>query len=242
MTNREFERLLELALQRAAEEECSNLPSEQVLRKTFPDTSALDKKILSLSPYSPARPKPVLSSKRSSTKPKRVPFYKRMSHTVAMTAVSFTLLFGLLMTNAEARNFFTNLVLSWYEDHNLYTYRSEDIGSLRTDWKVEYLSEGFTLVFKDSTDHEWVSEYKGPNGALLNISISNQSDNRYKDNRYYTVEPMTVRGEIADVYHSLDGRSPNIIVLQSKKQQVFFNVIGDLPMEELVLILEHITP
>ncbi len=231
MTNREFENLLSEALLHEAQDYCASLPTDQDLHKQFPDTAFMD-----------AALERRLAGDSAKPVPKRRTFWRQVGHTAAMLLLGFGLLFGLLMTNTQARAFVYNLVMSWYEDHVEYSLQEETNGALFGEWEIGYIPEGFESVSERQNDNEWSISYEGEGSAILDIFISTGIGRLYLDNEHYDMSRLPLRDGIADIYRATDLNFSNMIVFYDEIKNIMFHLTGDVSIDELILVLENIQP
>lgn len=231
MDEKEFERLLTQALIRSAEKSWLEQPSEQDLLQELPDLSVLDERIRQVK----GRQEPVVM-------PKRAPRLRRVLRYAAMIFLTCTVLFGVLMMHPQAREYVFNFVVDWYEDHIEYSFLENEGNVIPTDWELAYIPEGFVQFYEERTEKYCYFMYENAEGALLDISIMSESGRQYNDNEHYNITRIIYRDGVADVYEATESRSPNMIVWYREELGALVTALGDVPMEELFLVLDHMTP
>ena len=231
MTHTEFEGLLIQALIRSTRETWIERATEEVLQERFPDTKPLDEAISRIR----AAQAPVVVTIPPS-------LYRRILHTAAMVILSMSILFGALMLHPEARQAIINLVVTWYEDHIKYSFRDKDAAALPQKWEFGYIPEGFTLLSEERLDDFCMFIYERSDGVLLKIIITNESRGGYLDNEHYDIKKISFRNGVADLYQSQDNMFPNKIVWHREDLRVLTAINGMISLDELLLILENMTP
>jgi hypothetical protein len=231
MTHTEFEGILTQALIRSTRETWIERASEEALRTRFPDTKPLDEAIRRI---------------RAAQAPAAVTvppsLYRRIRNAAAMVILSMSILFGALMLHPEARQTIINLVVTWYEDHIKYSFRDKDAAVLPQDWEFGYIPDGFTLLSEERLDDFCMFIYERSDGVLLNIIITNESRGGYLDNEHYDIERISFKNGVADLYQSRDSVFPNKIVWYREDLRVLTAINGMISLDELLLILENMTP
>lgn len=230
MTDHEFEGMLRHALLRSCKQTWLDHPSNETLQDKFPDTNALDERV-----------EQSLKDMAAPVKTLKPPLHKRVMRYAAMFFLPVSILFGALMLHSDARAYIINLVTTWYEDHVKYSFYEESHGTIPTDWDFAYIPTGFTLFSEDRTDTYCTYQFEGVDGELLDISISSESGISYTDNENFTIERKFVNGREIDIYTATNHTS-NMIACHRKDLGVLVTILGDVPTEELILVLESMTP
>lgn len=231
MRDYEFEQLVTEALILLAQQTVDAIPPDDQLDEMFPDTSALDERI-----------RQIKNRVGERAAPKKVPLRKRMARYAAMFFLTLSLLLGAAMLHPDARAYIVNLVVTWYEDHVRYSFREDNAAEIPADWVFGYIPEGFVLTFEEDRGTDQVFCFENDDGALLDISISNESSTYYMDNEHFTITHIVLRGTMADVYEGTNDESPNMIVWHREDMKVMVSIFGDMPIEKIILIAEGMSP
>ena len=232
MSEHEFEQLLSEALIQSCQETWIDHPSEDELNQELLDTGTLDERVK----------RSLAALKAAPVKLPSQSVYKRMGRYAAMFFLSISILFGAVMLNPEARAYIINLVTTWYEDYDAYSfYEESDIG-IAGNWEFAYIPDGFQLYYEHEGDTYCTYKYEHTSGALLDITITNESGTNNVDHEHYIVESATIRGVHADIYSSQSADWPNMIVWYREDLGALVKISGDIAIEELVLILENMYP
>lgn len=226
MEQAEFERLLTQALIRSATETWITHPSEESLQKIYPNTKTLDERVRQIVTVN----KPAVDN--------RIPLYRRVRQCAAMVFLTMSILFGALMLHPEARQIIINIVVTWYEDHIKYSFQNDDSTAIPQNWDFGYIPKDFTLVFERCEATFCLFQYERPDGAFLEISISNESGVKYTDNEHYEITQDVIRGDAADVYRATGTPFSSMVVWHRDELKAFVTIIGDVPAEELISVLE----
>lgn len=231
MTDQEFEQLLKQALIVSTRRDWIEHPPDETLDLEASNTQELDERIRQI--------KHRLAAKKE---PKRLPLIRKLGRIAAMFLLTISLFFGALMLHPEARAYIVNLVVTWYEDHIKYTFQEDGAAEIPKEWTFGYIPEGFELYFEEDRETNYVFLFENEDGALLSIFISNESGSFYTDNEHFTITRSLIRGSMAEFYEAKDGDPTNMIVWHREDVHAFVELVGDMPIEEIVLVAEGLTP
>lgn len=200
-----FDAALHFALEEGYRQEIAELPSNDELKKLYPDTSKWDEKIL------PAALKALKASPHKKT-------HKRRSMKVLKAVfISVVLLLSIfactMLVSAEARQTLVNTIMGWANDGKGLTIRFIMEGTPRTHlpegYGEHYIPEGFVLddsISVDS-DYDYFHVYNNPEGLdiAIKVHIAENASAVVVDAEYTTYRQITFNdttyylGEFTDV-------------------------------------------
>ena len=220
-----FERLLTAALQRAAELDIEEMPSDEELDK-----------IIQPSPRFERRMRALLRNPRRYVKNQKRPVYLRILRHVAAVVVAVTTLFGATMViSPQARATVIDFARSWYDDRTV--YQVPNVGIVG-EWTFDYIPEGFTLLREMKNELQISRVYQNETDELIRITIS--AGQGVVDNEHSDFYQTIIDGRSADVYVSNTFGYENIIVLHDEPASVFIIIISSLEIEEMLEIAKAV--
>jgi len=162
--------------------------------------------------------------------------YKKIMRVAASFLIAITFLFGVTMAvSPTARAAVVNFVRTWFEDRTIYHVPPQN---LNRDWSFGYIPDGFELVEEINDEHQKIFIWEDEN--LLPIYIIITTGDATIDNEHYNFYTITINGNIADVYESIDDEYPSMIAIHDKQNGVIIILWAYLDVNEVIKIAENI--
>lgn len=199
-----FDAALHFALEEGYRQEIAELPSNDELKKLYPDTSKWDEKIL------PAALKALNASPHKPHKRRSMKVLKAIFISVVLLLSVFACT---MLVSAEARQTLANTIMEWADGGKGLFIRFEMEGTpltrLPEGYGEHYIPEGFVFNADASSDSEvrYFHVYDNPEGLYIAISanIAENASATVVDAEYTTYRQITFNdttyylGEFTDV-------------------------------------------
>ena len=224
---RDFDKLLTAALLQAAElDYCSGIPNDG-------EYSMPSKRFL-------RRIRKVIRNPKAYLRRLNAPIYIRVLKTAAMLLLTMSMLIGIAMLHPTARAKVQDLISIWLPDRTVYRQTHQTGEDVPSEWIIGYIPDGFELDTLDADPLNYYCLYVSESGRILLINILGDSGSLYVDNEHHKIYQIYINDEVADAYEALDELSANQIVWFNNENRVIINIIGDIVIDELILVAESI--
>ena len=225
MTDEQFDILLKQALINSIKREWIDVPIDKENDIRLAETPSLDKKIAKLA-KNPAR----------YMKKYYTPVYKKALRRVAAVILITATLFGSAMLHPVARAWVKEIIITWFSDHNEYSYNEQSGEPLYDNWYLEYVPEGFKLSFEVHDSLKQVIEYHNSKGDMLTIEVGSDTGKPHIDNEYYEYSNVSIGDFSGDVYTSPDSQWSNHLLYFDGNWDVLVHISGDIEIAEIINI------
>jgi hypothetical protein len=220
-----FDKLLTVALYRAAELDYGDIPSDDELDLTIEPSQRFQRKMRDL-----------LRNPNRHIRSQRRPLYLKVMRYAAAIFIAFTLLLGTAMAaSPTVRAAVVNFVRTWFEDRTEYQIPGSE---LHREWAFGYIPDGFELIEEARNELQQFYVYQNTNSTNIFITIS--SGRQSVDNEHSDFYQMTINGNAVDVYESNDPQYHSIIVMHDEMYGVFITLNSEIDISELIKIAENI--
>jgi len=229
MTDEQFDALLKQALITSINRKWVDMPSEEEHNIQNDESRSLDKKIAKLAKN------PTKYIKRYN-----MPVYKKALQRVAAVFLIMATLFGSAMLHPVARAWAKEIIITWFSDHNEYSYNEQSGEHIYGDWQLEYIPKGFELFSEihDALIH--IYEYQNDKGNLLTVEISADTVKPHIDNEHYKYSNVQIRDFIGDLYASTDSQWSNHLLYFDSNRAVLVHISGDIEIDEIINVAKGI--
>lgn len=199
-----FDAALHFALEEGYRQEIAELPSNDELKKLYPDTSKWDEKIL------PAALKILNASPHKTHKRRSMKVLKAVFISVVLLLSIFACT---ILVSAEARQMLVNTIMEWANGGKglviQFVMEGTPLTRLPEGYREHYIPEGFVLddsISVDS-DYDYFHVYNNPEGLdiVIKVHIAENASAAVVDAEYTTYSQITFNnttyylGEFTDV-------------------------------------------
>ena len=229
MTNEQFDVLLKQALITSINRKWVDMPSEEEHDIQNVETYSLDKKIAKLAKN------PTKYIKRY-----YMPVYIKALQRVAVVFLIMATLFGSAMLHPVARAWVKEIIITWFSDHNEYSYNEQSGEHIYGDWNLEYIPDGFELFAEmhDALIH--IYEFQNSKGELLKIEVSMDAGRPHIDNEHYEYSNVQIGDFIGDLYASTESQWSNRLLYFDNNREALVHISGDIEIDEIINIAKGI--
>ena len=225
MTDAEFEVLLAAAVNRAAELDYAEIPSDDEIDKFIQPSAQAQQKM-----------KALLRDPNRYVRSLHRPIYLKAMRFAASFLMTLLVLLGATMAvSPTARAAVVDFVRSWFEDRTVYETPDRD---LHSEWGFGYIPEGFELIDKFQTEVHILYIYQDETASLLTITVSREK--QVVDNEHSEFYQVTINERLSDIYESNDPLYPSMIIIYDESSGLFVTLVSDLDITELIMIAESI--
>jgi hypothetical protein len=220
-----FDKLLTVALYRAAELDYGDIPSDDELDSTIQPSLRFQRKMRNL-----------LRNPNRHIRNQRRPIYMRVMRNAAAVFIVFTVLLGAAMAaSPTVRAAVVSFVRTWFEDRT--EYQSPERG-LSREWTFCYIPSGFELIEEFKNELQQLYVYQNVDSTTLSITIT--SGKLAVDNEHSDFYHVVIDGNTVDVYESNNKEYPSIIVVYNEAYRVFITLVSEIEINELIKVTENI--
>ena len=230
MTDEQFDVLLKEALITSVKRQWIDISLDEESDIQNTASPSLDKKITKLA-KNPAK----------YLKRYYMPVYRKALQRVAVVFLIMATLFGSAMLHPAARAWVKEIIVTWFGDHNEYSYSDQSGKPISGDWDFEYIPEGFELSFEVQDPFIHIYEYQNIKGELLTVEITADTVKPHIDNEHYKYSNVKVGDYDADVYASTNPQWSNRMLYYDNNSEVLIQVSGDIDIDEIVNIARGVS-
>ena len=223
MTDEQFDIMLKQALIDSIKREWVDMPLDEDNEIQSAESLSLDKKITKLA-KNPAR----------YIKRYYMPAYKRVFRHVATIILIMATLFGSAMLHPVSRAWVKEIIVTWFDDHNEYSYNEQSGEPLYGNWYLECVPEGFELSFEVHDTLMHIYEYQNNQGDFITIEICSDTARPHFDNEHYKYSNVQIGDFSGDAYISQDSHMSNHLIFLDTDNDVWIHIIGDVEIEEII--------
>jgi hypothetical protein len=225
MTDAEFEVLFAAAVNRAAELDYAEMPSDDEIDIFVQPSAQAQRKM-----------KALLNGPNRYVRSLHRPIYLKAMRFAASFLITLMVLLGATMAvSPTVRAAVVDFVRSWFEDRTVYETPDRDLYS---EWEFRYIPEGFELTDKFRTELHILYVYQDETASLLTITVSGEK--QVVDNEHSEFYQATINGRLSDIYESNNPQYPSMIIIYDESSGLFITLVSVLDIAELIIIAENI--
>ena len=211
---------------------------EKDLQKTYPDIAELEKEY----PASRRKIRKYINILKEKQYGKKIIWIYAGRAAVVLLCM-FSLLFGLIMTNSEARASVETVMLKWYDKYTEFIFNEvpADFSSYElADFEMGYIPEGFELLYDDVFSDIRDTCYMNTKNSdmMLDIQIFDSAQTSvFVDNEKMLFEKMKIGSNDAWIMYN-DAEGYSSLLIADTKYSIL--VVGDLSKEEIIKVAKNI--
>ena len=229
MTDEQFDTLLKQALIISVKREWIDISTDEERDIQNAETPLLDKRIAKLAKN------PVRYIKRY-----YMPVYKKALQRIAAVFLIMATLFGSAMLHPVARAWVKEIIITWFSDHNEYSYSEQSGKHIYGDWLLEYIPKGFELSFEIQDSFMQIYEFQNNQGNLLTVEITADTVKPHIDNEHYEYSNVQIGDFIGDLYASTGSQWSNQLLYFDSNREALVNISGDIEIDEIINVAKGI--
>ena len=221
-----FENMLHMAVREVYMDRISAIPSDEEIDKIYTASQAHTKKMEAM-------------IRKESRSEKIIKFSRAASRVAVIVLIAFSLTFSTLLTAEAVRESVVTTVLEWKDKFTRIFMESDMQAEVLPEIRFNYIPESFSLVDEYTVISSTLISYTYSNHDNVYFWITTSSKSNYTndhiDNEYSNYYILNIDNNSGIWVNTGD---ENRLIIS--RNNLYFNISGKLPIEEIVQIYKNI--
>ena len=222
-----FDALLKVAAKEAFREEMEALPNSEELRKMYPRSGSIDRKMNAL-------------INRESKILKRKKFLRTFTRGVSGFVISIVVATLILMTVEASRNYILNLLIDVRTDHVAFDIGQESVGNGSDEVILAYMPDGFVLISRQELDALVTYVFVDDKDRQIIIQQHTIAGNFFLgvDHEHMNFITILLDEQEVHLFEAEDDHDHNVIVWTHENNS--FSLSANIDLDELLHIVRKL--